>query len=198
MRSILIIMMLLFCASANAAIVTIDFEEYSGVKGTLNPLDPITSLDEGFVLTSVGLGGFWWGPPDGPAPQTMAIGLNEAGGVTLTQSGDAVFDLINFDLVFGTGPDKGGNFPFTLSAIKSSGEEVSLVIDYAQIASPGYLNYTAPVLFTDIVSLTIENSSSTLLSLDNITVSTVPIPAAVWLFGSALAGLGWMRRRKTA
>jgi hypothetical protein len=29
-------------------------------------------------------------------------------------------------------------------------------------------------------------------------VTTVPIPAAVWLFGSALAGLGWMRRRKTA
>ena len=26
----------------------------------------------------------------------------------------------------------------------------------------------------------------------------VPIPAAVWLFGSALAGLGWMRRRQTA
>jgi hypothetical protein len=29
-------------------------------------------------------------------------------------------------------------------------------------------------------------------------VNVVPIPAAVWLFGSALAGLGWMRRRQTA
>jgi hypothetical protein len=28
-------------------------------------------------------------------------------------------------------------------------------------------------------------------------ISSVPVPAAVWLFGSALAGLGWMRRRKT-
>lgn len=27
-------------------------------------------------------------------------------------------------------------------------------------------------------------------------VSEVPVPAAVWLFGSALAGLGWMRRRQ--
>jgi hypothetical protein len=26
-------------------------------------------------------------------------------------------------------------------------------------------------------------------------VHSVPIPAAVWLFGSALAGLGWMKRR---
>jgi hypothetical protein len=32
---------------------------------------------------------------------------------------------------------------------------------------------------------------------DNIVVSTVPIPAAVWLFGSALAGLGWIRRKQT-
>jgi hypothetical protein len=29
-------------------------------------------------------------------------------------------------------------------------------------------------------------------------IPTVPIPAAVWLFGSALAGLGWLRRRQTA
>ena len=28
---------------------------------------------------------------------------------------------------------------------------------------------------------------------DNIVVSIVPVPAAVWLFGSALAGLGWAR-----
>jgi hypothetical protein len=28
--------------------------------------------------------------------------------------------------------------------------------------------------------------------------SVVPIPAAVWLFGSALAGLGWVRRKQTA
>jgi hypothetical protein len=32
----------------------------------------------------------------------------------------------------------------------------------------------------------------------NLSSSVVPIPAAVWLFGSALAGLGWFRRRQTA
>ncbi len=31
---------------------------------------------------------------------------------------------------------------------------------------------------------------------DSIRVNVVPIPAAVWLFGSALAGLGWFRRRQ--
>ena len=29
-------------------------------------------------------------------------------------------------------------------------------------------------------------------------VNVVPIPAAVWLFGSALVGLGWFRRKQTA
>lgn len=28
-------------------------------------------------------------------------------------------------------------------------------------------------------------------------LTAVPVPAAVWLFGSALAGLGWMRRKQT-
>lgn len=30
-----------------------------------------------------------------------------------------------------------------------------------------------------------------------LSISEVPVPAAVWLFGSALAGLGWLRRRQT-
>jgi hypothetical protein len=33
------------------------------------------------------------------------------------------------------------------------------------------------------------------ISFDRVMVSTVPIPAAVWLFGSALGLLGWMRRK---
>lgn len=31
-----------------------------------------------------------------------------------------------------------------------------------------------------------------------LTISVVPIPAAVWLFGSALLGLGWTRRRSAS
>jgi hypothetical protein len=32
-------------------------------------------------------------------------------------------------------------------------------------------------------------------AIDNFSASVVPVPAAVWLFGSALAGLGWFRRK---
>jgi hypothetical protein len=33
-------------------------------------------------------------------------------------------------------------------------------------------------------------------AITDINVSVVPVPAAIWLFGSALAGLGWMKRKQ--
>ena len=57
--------------------------------------------------------------------------------------------------------------------------------------------------WTNLTSIDIEFSVSSFYpafvvpAVDNITLQAVPIPAAVWLFGSALAGLGWLRRRQT-
>ena len=46
---------------------------------------------------------------------------------------------------------------------------------------------------------TIEFSQYTPHDMDQIRILTaVPVPAAVWLFGSALGMLGWMRRRGAA
>ena len=46
--------------------------------------------------------------------------------------------------------------------------------------------------------ITVDNTAySSQLLIDNININVVPIPAAAWLFGSALAGLGWMRRKQT-
>jgi hypothetical protein len=33
------------------------------------------------------------------------------------------------------------------------------------------------------------------MTIDNVNANVVPIPAAVWLFGSGLGLLGWFRRR---
>jgi hypothetical protein len=48
------------------------------------------------------------------------------------------------------------------------------------------------------LSCEFEEDGETFRNVISGSVSAVPIPAAVWLFGSALAGLGWLRRRQTA
>jgi hypothetical protein len=59
------------------------------------------------------------------------------------------------------------------------------------------------ILLDSIFSVSVQNSSDVNSSFGGsvavgIAYNIVPIPAAVWLFGSALAGLGWIRRRQTA
>jgi hypothetical protein len=41
-------------------------------------------------------------------------------------------------------------------------------------------------------------STGSVIGYDNIVLSAVPIPAAVWLFGSGLGLLGWLRRKPAA
>jgi hypothetical protein len=52
--------------------------------------------------------------------------------------------------------------------------------------------------WSDLVSVQAWNVAGGDVVIDDITMSVVPVPAAVWLFGSALAGLGWFRRNQTA
>jgi hypothetical protein len=55
---------------------------------------------------------------------------------------------------------------------------------------------------TDLLTLDISFDGATYFApfdLDNIQMSVVPLPAGIWLFGSAMVGLaGWSRRRITA
>jgi hypothetical protein len=46
----------------------------------------------------------------------------------------------------------------------------------------------------DLLRLSVSGGGSA-TTIDNIALTAVPVPAAVWLFGSALAGLGWFRRK---
>jgi hypothetical protein len=55
--------------------------------------------------------------------------------------------------------------------------------------------YGHPDGYDDETALATQLTENTLQWAAGMTV--VPIPAAVWLFGSALAGLGWIRRKQT-
>ncbi len=71
-------------------------------------------------------------------------------------------------------------------------------------ATPGIETVFFDDAWKDLTSIDIEFAVSSFnpfgLSpvLDNITLQAVPVPAAVWLFGSGLGLLGWFRRRHTA
>jgi len=49
--------------------------------------------------------------------------------------------------------------------------------------------------FLEESRLDLQSSGSVNFLITDFTMTAVPVPAAVWLFGSALAGLGWMRRK---
>jgi hypothetical protein len=92
-------------------------------------------------------------------------------------------------------------FSFTCDSQVGATAEVRIVDSWYTCGQSGLLSADAShhihlrarlYLEEGDVSYDIENAQL------SFTASAVPIPAAVWLFGSALAGLGWMRRRKTA
>jgi hypothetical protein len=56
-------------------------------------------------------------------------------------------------------------------------------------------NIALEVGMTSAGSYEIDLSNFSQRFLASGTISAIPVPAAVWLFGSALAGLGWFRRK---
>ena len=110
-------------------------------------------------------------------------GCNYAG-ISLRREDDGVFALYAFDVDY-FGPDysfrgitaDGGSV--NLSTPLGTGDWLNLTRVSWDVETPAYFPYADDIG----------------VSVDNIVVSAVPVPAAVWLFGSGLAVLGWLRRR---
>jgi len=87
--------------------------------------------------------------------------------------------------------------------LTNAGGEVSL---FGDCGIPGYCDIgprTSKWMVCDglvgcVDGIATENAIWAWGGNEKIIGSVVPVPAAVWLFGSALAGLGFMRRRQTA
>lgn len=92
------------------------------------------------------------------------------------------------------------------AAISGSGDSFGIVGGSEIYVPQGYVSGTYLSGSTTWFDRTIAHIGATpgtyVWSLPNDTITlnvgVVPIPAAVWLFGSALVGLGWMRRKVTA
>jgi hypothetical protein len=111
------------------------------------------------------------------------------------------FELDSFR--FGSVAEQNTGFPFegTITGYLESGGTVTQEIN---IASGAAQLFAFDGAWSGLTSVDIEiNLYPDYLvccdpfAIDDITLQTVPVPAAVWLFGSALAGLGWLRRKQT-
>jgi hypothetical protein len=198
--------LLLGCGSAQAATVTIDF------VGATEPVGNITVDPNGFTFTG---GGEIWRMDLNPDYLPAGSGLFMDGGnlvsggrieVSMTRQDGVLFDLqqmdVNmFDPAGGTlcGPCLGPD-----SIISAYDENDNLIAQQTVYVADG-IGFQTIVFdsgWSGISSLKYEGQEelweSSVAQINNIKVNVVPIPAAVWLFGSALAGLGWFRRRQTA
>jgi len=88
-----------------------------------------------------------------------------------------VFGIVYDEVVLSSGD--------TLLTLTDSGQGIFDLVDH----------FALPDLLVDSFTLT-PNNKRTAVYLWGIDVQEVPLPGAVWLFGSALAGLGIVRRRR--
>jgi len=131
--------------------------------------------------------------------------------LTLTNSGGLLFSMQQMDVLFedpdlcNLSPDCIGT-AYSLDVFIQAEDALGNVIaDMTVLHSEGlgWRTVTFDSAWTDIATVKVSGSLQTSFTTesggyDNIVVTAVPVPAAAWLFGSALAGLGWFRRRQNA
>jgi hypothetical protein len=192
-----------FCSfAATAAPVIIDFEEF-----TDGALDGTTLATKGMIFDWAGLSPSL--PAIGSEGWTQGAGFHELGfcgfcedtnGTALYTANGTSFELDSFrfggnpessDLFFNgtvTGYIEGGG---TVSQFISVGPEAPQLISF----DSSWTNLTSVEIIIDV--LVDGHLAFDIFVIDDVHIQAVPAPAAVWLFGSALAGLGWMRRKQS-
>lgn len=204
--------------TVNAATVTFTDQSsfLSSLSGSSSTLDFESQSSDSLVNSGDTLGGITFSYNIGPPPVDMMVtndflttsgsnylGLDDAGNFNLFIAGDSftmTFDTpqnaIGLYLVSGD-PLYAGDAIISTSVGSALNSDV-VNIDLGDGGLAYYIGLTSDTAFS---SATLQFDAAAegafLYSVDDITVSAVPVPAAVWLFGSGLIGLvGFSKRRK--
>jgi len=197
MRHALAAILLLVIGSVQASVLTFDdiTTDQSG-GGTLIPSNyGGLNWANMYVTYSDGDNGYNRGTVSGDY-----VALNGGGRLAITSAGSS--SVFSFDGAYLTAAWRlglriqvvgyqGSNAIYDTTVIVDDDEPTYFNFDYADINRLEFTSFGGVFAGGD-------GGNGAQFAMDNFTYSAVPIPAAAWLFGSALAGLGWMRRRTTA
>jgi len=192
---LLAVLFLSFTASVAQAVV-IDFEEFSVGDSAPSAFDPLVS--KGFNI--------WSAETPAPTPMSIITGTNGTNALGGSISGPGQ-DGFGYKVSISIELQNGAAFAVHGFDLESSTDPDGFVTIRGYLAAGGIADLSDPVgtgdwLLLDRIEFETEGNQwgpgFASLELDNFTATVVPVPAAVWLFGSALVGLGWVRRRKTA
>lgn len=194
------ISLITFSLNANAALIDNNLHTYDNVSG-LNWLDLTETSDFSydFVSSELGAGGTWEGYRYATTSEVMNIFEQVGIASTQTTYNAAIIDP-NIDylqsLLSNTTAALSVNYIGSLGLAntgESGGEHSRLGAYYSISSETNYFNLS-------VGSYTIaDNTSAVYIGhylVQEDSVSPVPIPAAVWLFGSGLLGLVSIARRK--
>jgi len=198
MRLIISTLLLVTGSAAQAALVTIDFDstlptyfglasyQEDGVTLTSNVPDG-TLIDVDNVVRG-NLGAF----SGGTNSQALFWGDNsQTGTIALSDDLGRQFDLLALDASSVTN----ATGQITVLGTKFGGGTVSQTV----VLTSGLTTYNFSTM-TALSSVSISFDGTSYYApfdMDNIQLSVIPLPAAVWMFASAIGVLGWRTRRHT-
>ncbi len=147
-----------------------------------------------YAATQVGGGSIRW---LGPSPTPI---------LTFSMSDGSRFSLVQlslFEHAFEFGECCWPVATADIVGYRADGSTVS-IINIDSSSADGLVSFDSA--WTDLTYVAIvdrdigaDPSNAVVLNVNSVTVAVVPVPAALWLFGSGLAGLGWrMRRRRSS
>lgn len=212
MKRFIVILALAISGVAQAAPVTIDFDEFSvGYTGSCGGYSGCFQ-SQGYSLLaymsgdSTGLNSIVTGANSSPALQTATtlrfeldyLYSSPIATVSLSRADGGAFALYSLDWLVGSPNNSAG--VFSINGTTMSGGNIQYLASgsggapfsgQTTLGTGDWLNLQS-VYISGVASNTFDQQVN--LQVDNIVVSAVPIPAAVWLFVSALGLLGVQRR----
>jgi hypothetical protein len=176
---------------AHSATVVMDFQQLE-VENNINNVLGDTYTEDGFQVAKLqsNFSFGYYGTLAGSYSGSTALFDNLSyGEVELTQVGGGAFTLHSIDLA-----ELGSSGATSVTFLSNKGHSQTFNLDENRYGAETFYFDSVFERVTSVIWI----QEDPFHQFDNIVVTAVPIPAAVWLFGSALAGLGWMRRKQAA